>query len=80
MIVYHYGHSNSNWLTLSNALSLSLQTDPNTGHCKKVNDFVQFKGALLTASSDGTLQVKLFFLWLELTYVQQNFERVKCLH
>ena len=66
--------NNSNSLTLSNALSLTLQTHPNTGHSKKVNDFVQFKGALLTASSDGTLQVKLFFLWLELIYVKLNDE------
>ncbi|XP_028404732.1 F-box/WD repeat-containing protein 9-like [Dendronephthya gigantea] len=34
-----------------------IKTNPNTGHSKRVNDFVQFKGGLLTASADGTLQV-----------------------
>ena len=42
--------------TSANSYEL-VKTDPNTGHSRRVNDFAQFEGALLTASADGTLQV-----------------------
>lgn len=60
--VSRWAVNNSSYLSscvpTNDALSLLLQTDPNTGHSKKVNDFAQFKGAFLTASADGTVQVK----------------------